>query len=54
MHVYVRRINVSIKLRFADNESHVKKTSIYEFQNSTYEQNFVHKRGLVVKIASLM
>ena len=31
----------------------VKKSSMYEFQNSTYEQNFVHKRGLVVKIASL-
>ena len=31
----------------------VKKSFIYEFQNSTYEQNFVHKRGLEVKIASL-
>ena len=31
----------------------VKKSSMYEFQNSTSEQYFVHKRGLVVKIASL-
>ena len=23
----------------------VKKSFIYEFQNNTYEQNFVHKRG---------